>query len=211
MFLDSLFSDPAYYFTVVVCVITSIVLHELGHGAAAIQQGDNTPRIKGHMTLNPLVHMGALGLGLLFVAGIAFGVMPVNPSRFRSRHGDAWVSFAGPLVNGVLALISLSLLGVLEVMGAVPRVGDVSPLWLFGLLNVVLCLFNLVPIPPLDGSSIIGSFVPAYRRFLRRPENAKYTWMAFGLVFLLAGELFALGANVASSYVGWVMGLGLVG
>jgi len=118
---------------------------------------------------------------------------------------------AGPLVNGVLAILSLTLLGVLEALDAVPRVGDVSPLWLFGLLNVVLCLFNLVPIPPLDGSSIVGSFVPAFGRFLRRPENAKYTWMAFGLVFLLAGELFSVGATVASGYVNWVVGLGLFG
>ncbi len=207
MFLDSLFSDPAYYFTVVVCVTASIVLHELGHGFAAIQQGDETPRLTGHMTWNPLVHMGPLGLGLLCVVGIAFGVMPVDPSRFRSRHGDAWVSLAGPLVNGVLALLSLTALGLLSALDAEPRFGGVSPLWILGLLNVVLCLFNLIPIPPLDGSAVVGSFVPAYRAFLQKPENAKYTWMAFGLVFLLAGQLFRSGAEVASMYVGWVVGL----
>ena len=73
-----------------------------------------------------------------------------------------------------------------------PHIGAISPLWIFRLLNVVLFLFNLIPIAPLDGSAVVGSFVPSYRSFLRKPENAKYAWMAFGLVFLLAG--------VATSY-----------
>jgi Zn-dependent protease len=204
VFIDNITADPAYYFTVVGCVVVSIVLHELGHGAAAIAQGDDTPIVSGHMTWNPVVHMGALGLGLLCLVGIAFGLMPVDPSRFRSRHGDAFVAAAGPLVNGVLALLSLTALAVLLERGMEPRIADVSPLWVLGLLNVVLFLFNLIPVAPLDGSAVLGSFVPAYGAFIRNPANAKYTWMAFGLVFLLAGELFALGAGVASAYVGWV-------
>ena len=204
MFIDSLTSDPAYYFTVVGCVTASIVLHELGHGLAAIQQGDDTPLVSGHMTWNPLVHMGPVGLGLLCFVGVAFGVMPVDPSRFRSRYGDAWVAAAGPLVNGVLALLSLSSLGVLLAQGIDPQIGNTSPLWVLGLLNVVLLLFNLIPIAPLDGSAVVGNFVPAYRAFLQKPENARYSWMAFGVVFLLASELFQVGAEIASAYVGWV-------
>ena len=74
-------------------------------------------------------------------------------------------------------------------------------------LNAVqFILFNLIPIAPLDGSAVVGSFVPAYGAFLRNPANAKYTWAAFGLVFLLAGELFGVGADLASSYVRWVVG-----
>ena len=65
---------------------------------------------------------------------------------------------------------------------------------------------HLIPIAPLDGSAVVGSFVPAYGAFLRNPANAKYTWAAFGLVFLLAGELFGVGADLASSYVRWVVG-----
>ena len=206
VFLDNITSNPAYYFTVVVCVTASIVLHELGHGLAAIRQGDDTPLISGHMTWNPLVHMGPVGLGLLCLVGIAFGVMPVNPSKFRSRYGDAWVSAAGPLVNAGIALVALTALGWMLADGFEPKIGDVSPLWILGLLNVVLFLFNLIPIAPLDGSAMVGSFVPAYGAFLRNPANAKYTWAAFGLVFLLAGELFGVGADLASSYVSWVAG-----
>jgi Zn-dependent protease len=207
MFFDNITSDPAYYFTVVVCVTVSIVLHELGHGFAAILQGDDTPLVTGHMTWNPLVHMGPMGLGLLCIAGIAFGVMPVTPSRFRSQYGDAFVAAAGPLVNGVLALLSLTALAVMVEQGIDPRVAGVNPLWIMGLLNVVLLIFNLIPIAPLDGSVVVGNFVPAYRGFIRNPANSKYSWMAFGVVFLLAGRLFAMGAGVANAYVSWIAGL----
>ena len=207
MFLDKITEDPAYYFTVVLCVTVSIVLHELGHGFAAIQQGDDTPITTGHMTWNPLVHMGTMGLGLLCIAGIAFGVMPIDPRRFRHRHGDAFVAAAGPLVNAFLAVLSLTALGVLIEQGIDPTVGGVNPLWVLGLLNIVLCLFNLIPIAPLDGSMVAASFVPSYRAFIRNPANSKYVWVAFGVVFLLAGELFALGAEVANAYVSLVVRL----
>ncbi len=207
MFVDTLLTDPAYYVTVVVCVTLSIVLHELAHGAAAIWQGDETPRETGHMTWNPLVHMGPMGLGLLFIAGIAFGVMPVNPSRFRSRHGDALVAAAGPLVNAVLGLLALAALGVLLRLGIDPSVAGVNPLWILGLLNLVLCAFNLIPIAPLDGSTVLGSLVPAYRSFLQSPANARFGWLAFVVVFFSAGQLFAWGAAVADRVVGFVAGV----
>jgi Zn-dependent protease len=207
LFIDNLTSDPIYYFTVVFCVTASIVLHELGHGLAAIQQGDDTPITTGHMTWNPLVHMGPMGLGLLCIAGIAFGVMPVDPSRFRGRHGDAFVAAAGPLVNAALGIFSLTVLAILSRQGIDPRVAGVDFLWILGLLNIVLFLFNLIPIAPLDGSAILGSFVPAYRRFIRNPANGKYVWIAFGVVFMLAGRLFGLGSDVASAYVRFIAGL----
>jgi len=207
MFIDNITNDPAYYFTVVFCVTVSIVLHEIGHGFAAIQQGDDTPIATGHMTWNPLVHMGPMGLGLLCVVGIAFGVMPVNPSRFRDPYGSAIVAAAGPLVNGALAILSLTTLAVLIKEGIDPRVAGVNPLWIMGLLNIVLFLFNFIPIAPLDGSVVVGNFVPAYRDFIRNPANSKYVWIAFGVIFMLAGQLFQLGAVVATAYVDWAAGL----
>jgi Zn-dependent protease len=207
MFFDNITNDPVYYFTVVFCVTLSIVLHELGHGFAAIQQGDDTPIATGHMTWNPLTHMGPMGLGLLCVVGIAFGVMPVNPSRFRDEYGEAFVAAAGPLVNMVLGILSLTALAVLVKQGIDPRIGGVNPLWIMGLLNIVLFLFNLIPIAPLDGSVIVGNFVPAYRGFIRNPANGKYIWIAFGVVFMLAGRLFRLGGEVANAYLDWIAAL----
>ena len=93
-----------YFGCVVVTVIISIVLHELAHGWAAIWQGDDTPKMAGHMTADPMVHMGGMSLLMLALVGMAFGAMPVNPRNFRSRFGDALVSAAGPAMNFLLAL-----------------------------------------------------------------------------------------------------------
>ncbi len=205
MFIDNLLSDPAYYVTVVLSVIGSIVLHELGHGFAAIAQGDDTPRITGHITWNPLVHMGPLGLGLLFVVGIAFGVMPVNPRNFRHPNGDAFVAAAGPLVNATIAVIALSMLATLLALNIDPTIAGVNPLWILGLLNTVLAIFNLIPVAPLDGSAIVASFVPAYRDFIRNPANSTYSWVAFGIVFFMAGTLFEIGATLASGFVSMLL------
>lgn len=207
LFINTLFENPVAYFTLVVGVIMSIVLHELGHGFAAIRQGDDTPIITGHMTLNPYVHMGPIGLGLLFVVGIAFGAMPVNPSRFRSKYGDAIVAAAGPAVNLVLALIALTAYSLLARQGIRLSIQEIEPLFVLGWLNVVLFLLNLIPVPPLDGSRVLGNFVPAFRDFTNNPDNAGFVSAAFILVFFMAGRLLELGARVANEYVGWLVAL----
>ena len=80
-------------------VFFSITLHELGHGWAAMRVGDQTPRLTGHMTWNPIVHMGPVSLVLFALLGLCWGAMPVDPSRFRGKHADAKVAFAGPMMN----------------------------------------------------------------------------------------------------------------
>ena len=146
-------------------VIFSICLHELAHGVAAIWEGDQTPRITGHMTWNPLVHMGGMSLLLFAFIGFAWGMMPVNPNNFRhQRFGEAIVAFAGPLVNLVLAIILLSGSGLWS--GLVSSKPEASQwtlnasvfLWTGGWINLILLALNLLPFPPLDGSRILGSF-----------------------------------------------------
>jgi Zn-dependent protease len=85
-------------------VIASIVLHELGHGIAAIRSGDRTPIDTGHMTWNPLVHMGPISLLCFAILGFCWGAMPVDPSRFRGRYDEAKVAAAGPCMNFGLAI-----------------------------------------------------------------------------------------------------------
>ena len=95
-------------------VIFSIVLHELSHGWAALWQGDDTPRRLGHMTANPIVHMGGLSLLVFALIGIAWGVMPTDPSRYRwGRRGRVFVAAAGPAMNVALSLIALTTLATL--------------------------------------------------------------------------------------------------
>jgi len=142
----------------IVVVIGSITLHELAHGWAALWEGDGTPRELGHMTGNPLVHMGGMSLLLFAVLGIAFGLMPVTPSRFRHGYvGRIVVSAAGPVMNLLLFLIFAVALGLMERFGASGPVADNVSMFLnFGaMLNVVLVVLNLLPLPPLDGWGIL--------------------------------------------------------
>ncbi|KAA0216928.1 MAG: site-2 protease family protein [Leptolyngbya sp. PLA3] len=181
-------------------VIFSIVLHELSHGWVALALGDDTPRVTGHMTWNPLVHMGGFSLILLALIGIAWGAMPVNPSRFRGRFGDAKVSAAGPAMNLLLAMLSAVSCVVWVIVA--DRMNVQEPLWgnlarffwIGAFLNVVLAMFNLIPAPPLDGCRILASFVPAYGRIFESPNGQWFGLGIFLLVFWLAADLlFAVG------------------
>ncbi len=170
-------------------VIFSITMHELAHGWAALWQGDDTPRRLNRLTANPLVHMGGMSLLVFLIIGIAWGVMPVDPSRFRwGRRGRVVVSAAGPAMNLLLASVTLTLLAVWLALG--PQGGNLSRnlvIFLFtgGWLNILLAFFNLLPIPPLDGSSILsGLSIRAYR-FYARPQAAMIGMFILMAVFYL--------------------------
>ena len=209
-FIEYLF-DPAsqlYFGCVVITVVISIVLHELAHGWAAIWQGDDTPRQMGHMTGDPMVHMGGFSLLMLVLVGMAFGLMPVNPRNFRSRYGDALVSAAGPAMNFLLALVALTAFAVwVKISGSAiegPSKNGQFFLQIFGTTNIALGIFNLLPVPPLDGSTVLGNFVPAYRRWLDSLGNP--TWMLF-IVFMILWNAppqynpFGIANNVMDTYL----------
>ena len=184
-FLENLQTDRLLYISWVTTLIVSITLHELAHGWAALWQGDPTPRLSGHMTPNPLVHMGGMSLLLLFVVGLAWGMMPVDPSRFRSKYGDALVALAGPAMNVLLAIAALVGLGLWIRWGGYAPDNTIASnwqdfLWVFGLVNVLLAIFNLAPVPPLDGSRILGNFHQGYRRWMYQLTNP---WMPFMIYF----------------------------
>jgi len=176
----------------VVWVIGSIVLHELAHGWAAILAGDRTPIETGHMTWNPLVHMGQASLLMFAIVGIAWGQMPVDRSRFRGRYDDAFVALAGPMMN--LLLFCVALVAAAAVVVYKRALGDpLAPnLFMFFLsgafLNLALLVFNLLPVPPLDGSRVIASFVPAYGRLLSGPNAPAIVSVGLIAVFLFGGK-----------------------
>ena len=178
-------------------VIFSIVLHELGHGVAAIRQGDDTPIYTGHMTWNPLVHMGHMSLIAFAILGIAWGAMPVNPSRFKSRYGEAFVAAAGPLVNLMLAAVCVIASAFWPYANGVFAdhvFENVATFFLLGaMLNLTLMLFNLVPIPPLDGSRIVGDFFPSFNRIWEGERGAVIGLIAFmGLFYFGGGRIFSV-------------------
>ncbi|HEX8876084.1 MAG TPA: site-2 protease family protein [Phycisphaerales bacterium] len=185
-------------------VIFSICLHELAHGYAAIWQGDDTPRATGHMTWNPLVHMGPTSLLFFAILGIAWGAMPVNPYNFRSRYGDAIVAVAGPLTNALLMILCVigSVVWVLTAGGVgEPYFKNVLIFFELGaMLNAVLMVFNLLPVPPLDGSKILADFVPSYGRLWEGEKGAIVGLMVFALVFFYSGSfVFKAGQRVVDT------------
>ena len=191
-FIEYLF-DPAsqlFFGCVVVTVIISIVLHELAHGWAAIWQGDDTPQQQGHMTADPMVHMGGTSLLMLVLVGFAFGAMPVNPRNFKDKYGDALVSVAGPAMNFLLALVSLIALGLWLKMGGIAAEGFARNcqllLTVFGYFNIALGIFNLLPVPPLDGSTVLGAFVPAYRRWVDSLGSPMFLFFILFIVLMNA-------------------------
>jgi Zn-dependent protease len=199
LFIELLSKDPAFYVSVLATLVFSITLHELGHAMAAVRQGDDTPRLLGRLTLDPMVQMGPASLIMAALLGMAWGVTPVNPANFRSRHGDAIVAFAGPLVNLALALISLTVLALLlrgkpeaELVAATTGRNNLHMfLLVFGSWNMILFVFNMLPIPPLDGATVLGDFVPAFGRLRFIPEAQPWFLAALigAVVLLPIGEV----------------------
>jgi len=178
-------------------VIFSICIHELFHGLAALHQGDQTPIKTGHMTLNPLVHMGWESIVFLFVAGVAWGAMPVNPLKFRSaKWGEVLVFAAGPLSN-----LALSLLSIVLIKCFFTRNPDGLPipsfaliiLWLVALLNLKLFLLNMLPIPPLDGFGVFSKLFPALNSFKDSPYR-------FTVLMLILLSTFYSGLDTLASW-----------
>jgi Zn-dependent protease len=168
-------------------VLLSITLHELAHGWAALWQGDRTPQWLKRMSANPLVHMGPQSLLVFALCGIAWGAMPVDPSRFRDgRRGDICVAAAGPAMNVALGLLCAGLCTAW--LAAVPadlplyREGAVF-LFVGAAINLVLAPLNLLPIPPLDGSRILAGFSRRAQLLFGHPQAQLFGTFVFLAVF----------------------------
>jgi Zn-dependent protease len=180
MFLNTLITSPILFFRVVAIVIISTTLHELAHGWAAMSQGDDTPQKTGHITLNPLVHMGWESIIFLCLVGISWGKMPVNPSKFRHpRLSNILVSGAGPLCNLALAILFIGMLKLFYA-GGEAGIFSVQFFYLAARINLILCLFNLLPIPPLDGFHVFSEIFPG----LKPLEHTQFGKFALMVMFL---------------------------
>ncbi len=200
MLIQLLAEDPLAFFLIALALVFALVLHELAHAAAALLFGDDTAKRMGRLTLNPLAHLDPLGTLLLLFMGFGWAKpVPINPLRFRNyRLGLFVVSIAGILVNLVLAVLAVLLLKALfarfprEVFaafqGANTLVGSLAlAVYYFASLNLVLAVFNLLPIPPLDGSKILQSLLPLrWHRLLWELE--RYSWLSFLLIVTVLRE-----------------------
>ncbi|MEM7756672.1 MAG: site-2 protease family protein [Cyanobacteria bacterium P01_A01_bin.40] len=199
MFINTLLSDPLFYVRVVVILILSISLHELGHGLAALSQGDDTPRKEGHMTLDPVVHMGVHSLFFLAFAGIAWGQMPVNPRQFRNpKWGSILVAAAGPLTNILLGMLGMLIINITRYFYW-DRVISLEFFYLVAKFNFALCLFNLIPIPPLDGFRIASELFPSIKQLGRSQMG-----LALFMILFISGagrQLFILADIIVKALI----------
>lgn len=185
MLFQTLFSEPLYFFRFVVIIIISISLHELGHGIAAIRQGDNTPIDEGHMTWNPVVHMGWPSLIILCFVGMAWGQMPVRPNRFKDgARGRMLVSAAGPLTNFAIALTCILIINLFA--RSPESLLSLEFFYLAAYINLGLGIFNLIPIPPLDGFTIFSEIFPSFQQV----RNTQMASMLFIILFISGGLRF---------------------
>ena len=152
-------------------VIIAITFHEFAHAWVADKLGDDTPRYQGRLNLNPMSHIDPVGFILLMFAGFGWGKpVQINPRNFNrnvsTQKGEALVSVAGPLMNFILAIISAIVLGVVYIFASSSFLASVAGRIIYILLqqiaitNIGLGVFNLIPLPPLDGSKIFMSVLP---------------------------------------------------
>lgn len=166
-------------FGVKLMIIFLIVpIHEYAHAWAAVKLGDDTPRLQGRLTLNPIAHIDIFGALAMFVAGFGWGKpVQINPLRFRQyRKGSALCAAAGPLSNLIVGLLGMIVYKFLW-YGYIANMNEVLG-WLsfifqyFTAINISLAVFNLIPIPPLDGSKILGYFIgPKWDEFMYRYQH----------------------------------------
>lgn len=175
-------TNPLYFLIFLIALLVAITVHEFAHAWMTDYLGDPTPRLAGRLTLNPLAHLDLFGLIFLFFFGFGWGKpSPFDPFNLKNPKKDAaLISLAGPSANIILAIVFAILLKLFIVFKLTffITIGSILFTPLIG-LNVMLGIFNLLPIHPLDGFKIVGGVLPT--------EKAKewYELERYGLIFLL--------------------------
>lgn len=201
--------EPTTIIVLIVVLILSVVIHEMAHGYAANYLGDPTARLQGRLSANPLVHldpmMSVILPGLLIFSGspILFGAakpVPYNPYNFNKwrRWGEAFVAAAGPAANIGIAVVFALIVRFADVLSLSDTFISLSVDII--VLNIFLAFFNLVPIPPLDGSKILPRLLPhslemkyeQFRAYFERNIALGFLLVIGLFIFVFAGPVFAL-------------------
>ena len=202
----------------IVALIISVILHEMAHGYAANWLGDPTARLQGRLSANPLVHidplMSVIIPALLILSGSSFlfgaaKPVPYNPYNFRNQKwGEAIVAAAGPAINIFIAIVFAVLVRLSEVLALSESFVSLA----FGIivLNIFLAFFNLVPIPPLDGSKILPRLLPyslamkyeSFRFWLERNVALSFALVIFVFILVLGAPLY----NLTIAFAGFLLG-----
>lgn len=186
--LNLLFYNPIEFIITITILIVplflSVTFHEWAHGYVAYKFGDPTPKLQGRLTLNPFAHLDPLGTLMLFIIGIGWAKpVIINPLNFPSKTQQMLVALAGPASNFLLAIIFGFILVILQVTNP----GETSEIFktltmslnIIVRINLILAIFNMIPIPPLDGSRVLAWMLP------KRLEYSYLMLEPFGLLILL--------------------------
>jgi len=189
---------------VAIMLLVGLPVHEFSHALAAFRLGDGTAKLFGRLTLNPIAHFDPVGgtlLALTFIGSAATGApvgfgwakpTPVNPLNLEGgRRGEAIVAAAGPLSNLILAIAAAIPLRYMianrELIDQLPMLADI--LFLFVQINVLLMIFNFIPVPPLDGSKVLFAFLDRRTEYQIRPFLEQYGFfILIALLFLPPGN-----------------------
>ncbi|MFZ5597669.1 MAG: site-2 protease family protein [Bacillota bacterium] len=176
--------DPTRMLYMVPAIVIGLAFHEFAHGYAAYRLGDKTAYYQGRLTLNPFAHLDIVGTLMIFLAGFGWArPVPINPSAFKGNvnTGIIKVSLAGPAANFITALLASVIYGglILHLDGDPYYLNIIDKIFMYIIIiNLSLGVFNLVPVPPLDGSKILAGMMPQSRRFL-------YSMEQYGTIILI--------------------------
>ncbi|MBF2665187.1 site-2 protease family protein [Listeria seeligeri] len=178
---------------VLVTLLIAFTIHEWAHALVALAFGDDTAKNQGRLSLNPLVHIDLFGLLLILIAGFGWAKpTPVNRFKLKKRRlGSVLVSLAGPISNLLLAIIGVGIYSIL--LNTSYEYGSVIPTFLmvFVNLNIVLFVFNLIPLPPLDGYQVLIEFLPLSARAKLEPVE-RYAMLIFLIIALTPISQFTI-------------------
>lgn len=207
--IELLFQSPMLFLAAAVAILIAITVHEFSHAAAAYYLGDSTAKDEGRLTLNPFAHLDLWGTLLLFLAGFGWGKpVPFNPYNLRNpKYGAALISLAGPASNLVMVIIfSLILKFVYPVLGLGSGNGLFQFLYFLIVINAILMAFNLLPIPPLDGSKLLFAVLPPSMSNVQVFLERYGLFVLIGLVFF-GGFFFSAFYGLILRGIDWFLGM----
>ena len=193
-----------------VALILSLTCHEFGHALVAKLHGDPTAERAGRLTLNPLPHIDLMGLCMVVLVGFGYAKpVPTDPRNFRSKRSDLWVAAAGPAMNLLLAALAWNLFLAMRMAGVefVAERGAETFFVVLVQVNLLLMVFNLIPLGPLDGHYILPHFLPAGAARTYREYNQRYgVYALLGLIVLavLGVPVFAYVMSIAGALLPYI-------
>ncbi|HEY5629539.1 MAG TPA: site-2 protease family protein [Candidatus Limnocylindrales bacterium] len=209
MFIENLFPK---LLVVAILLLIAFPIHEAAHAWTAYRLGDATAKLFGRVSLNPIVHFDPLGaLMLLISVGVGSGLVvgwakptPVNTANLRDRrNGEVLVALAGPVSNWLMALAGALVVRLLALPNDATSIPSLVAFY-FVLFNIVLGIFNLLPVPPLDGSALLFRFLSPRQVWQIRPVLSQYGIFILLAVLIVAGPLLGhLIFSVALALLGW--------